>query len=369
MGFSVSVSHGLSSQLSSSLHGQHVSSSSSKSTLFMAFPLTSSASTLSGKERRFEHKLVVYSKKVSGLDEAMRIRRERELQSTTKFRRRPPLRRGKVSSRLPVPGHIPKPPYLSSNILPEISSEHQIHDAEGIAQMRAACELAAQVLDYAGTLVRPSVTTDQIDKAVHQMIIEAGAYPSPLGYGGFPKSVCTSVNECMCHGIPDSRQLQNGDIINVDVTVYLNGYHGDTSKTFLCGDVSGALKRLVTVTEECMEKGIAVCKDGASFKKIGKRISEHAEKYGYGVVERFVGHGVGTVFHSEPIILHHRNENPGVMVEGQTFTIEPILTLGGIECVTWPDNWTTLTADGSPAAQFEHTILITRTGAEILTKC
>ncbi|XP_021299746.1 methionine aminopeptidase 1B, chloroplastic isoform X2 [Herrania umbratica] len=369
MGFSVSLSHGLSSQLSSSLHGQHVLSSPSKSTLFMGFPLASSASTLSGKERRFQHKLVVYSKKVSGLDEAMRIRRERELQSTKKFRRRPPLRCGKVSSRLPVPDHIPKPPYLSSDILPEISSEHQIHDAEGIAQMRAACELAARVLDYAGTLVRPSVTTDQIDKAVHQMIIEAGAYPSPLGYGGFPKSVCTSVNECMCHGIPDSRQLQNGDIINIDVTVYLNGYHGDTSKTFLCGDVSGAVKRLVTVTEECMEKGIAVCKDGASFKKIGKRISEHAEKYGYGVVERFVGHGVGTVFHSEPIILHHRNENPGVMVEGQTFTIEPILTLGGIECVTWPDNWTTLTADGSPAAQFEHTILITRTGAEILTKC
>ncbi|XWS69808.1 hypothetical protein CRYUN_Cryun04dG0210200 [Craigia yunnanensis] len=368
MGFSVSVSHALSSQLSSSLNGQHLSSSS-KSTPFMGFPLTFSASTLYGKQCCSQHKLVVYSKRVSGLEEAMRIRRERELQSTTKFRRRPPLRRGKVSPRLPVPDHIPKPPYLSSNILPEISSEHQIHDAEGIAQMRAACELAARVLDYAGTLVRPSVTTDQIDKAVHQMIIEAGAYPSPLGYGGFPKSVCTSVNECMCHGIPDSRQLQNGDIINIDVTVYLNGYHGDTSKTFLCGDVSDALKRLVTVTEECMEKGIAFCKDGASFKKIGKRISEHAEKYGYGVVERFVGHGVGTVFHSEPIILHHRNESPGIMVEGQTFTIEPILTLGGIECTTWPDNWTTLTADGSPAAQFEHTILITRTGADILTKC
>ncbi|KAH9771975.1 methionine aminopeptidase 1B [Citrus sinensis] len=201
------------------------------------------------------------------------------------------------------------------------------------------------------------------------MIIEAGAYPSPLGYGGFPKSVCTSVNECMCHGIPDSRQLEDGDIINIDVTVYLNGYHGDTSKTFLCGNVSDRLKRLVKVTEECLEKGIAVCKDGASFKKIGKRISEHAEKYGFGVVERFVGHGVGKVFHSEPIIYHNRNENPGCMVEGQTFTIEPILTMGSIECITWPDNWTTLTADGSPAAQFEHSILITRTGAEILTIC
>lgn len=233
-----------------------------------------------------------------------------------------------------MPDDIPKPPYLGSNELPDISSEHQIHDSEGIVKMRAACELAARVLDNAGKLVRPSVTTNEIDKAVHQMIIDAGAYPSPLGYGGFPKSVCTSVNECMCHGIPDSRQLQDGDIINIDVTVYLNGYHGDTSKTFLCGNVNDALMRLVKVTEECLERGIALCKDGASFKKIGKRISEHAEKYGYGVVERFVGHGVGTVFHSEPLILHNRNDRPGVMVEGETFTIEPILTIGSTECIT-----------------------------------
>ncbi|KAK6931461.1 Peptidase M24, partial [Dillenia turbinata] len=331
--------------------------------------LTFSTSSLSGKESSVRKPLVVISKRISGLEEAMRIRRERELRAAAPFKRQPPLRRGRVSPRLPVPDHIPRPPYVGSNVLPELSSEPQIHDSEGIARMRASCELAARVLDHAGTLVRPSVTTNEIDKAVHQMIIDAGAYPSPLGYGGFPKSVCTSVNECMCHGIPDSRQLQDGDIINIDVTVYLNGYHGDTSKTFLCGDVRGGLKRLVEVTEECMERGIAVCKDGASFKKIGKRISEHAEKYGFGVVERFVGHGVGTIFHSEPIILHHRNERPGFMVEGQTFTIEPILTMGSTECITWSDNWTTLTADGSPAAQFEHTILITRTGAEILTKC
>lgn len=298
----------------------------------------------------------------------MRIKRERELQGTVKVRKRPPLRRGKVSGRLSVPDHIPKPPYLSTNLLPELSSEPQIHDSEGIARMKAACELAARVLEYAGTLVRPSVTTNEIDKAVHKMIIDAGAYPSPLGYGGFPKSVCTSVNECMCHGIPDSRQLQDGDIINIDVTVYLDGYHGDTSKTFLCGNVGEEGKRLVKVTEECLERAISVCKDGALFKKIGKKISEHAEKFGYGVVERFVGHGVGQVFHSEPIILHNRNDRPGRMVEGQTFTIEPILTLGSIDCVAWDDNWTTLTADGSLAAQFEHTLLITRTGAEVLTK-
>ncbi|KAL9364726.1 hypothetical protein Peur_042599 [Populus x canadensis] len=351
-------------QLSSSSSS---SSSWSNSALFSATPVSFSPPT--GKNAQYRKRLVVLSKRVSPLEEGMRIRRERELQKTVKFRKRPPLKRGRVSPRLPVPNDIPKPPYLGSNELPDISSEHQIHDSEGIVKMRAACELAARVLDNAGKLVRPSVTTNEIDKAVHQMIIDAGAYPSPLGYGGFPKSVCTSVNECMCHGIPDSRQLQDGDIINIDVTVYLNGYHGDTSKTFLCGNVNDALRRLVKVTEECLERGIALCKDGASFKKIGKRISEHAEKYGYGVVERFVGHGVGTVFHSEPLILHNGNDRPGVMVEGETFTIEPILTIGSTECITWPDNWTTLTADGSPAAQFEHTILITRTGAEILTKC
>ncbi|KAF3431797.1 hypothetical protein FNV43_RR26533 [Rhamnella rubrinervis] len=376
MGFVGSLSHAVSVQLSTGFHG-HGFPTSSKSSQFVGIPTAPAGNATAGLSllssfpclSRSGKRLVVFSKRLSGLEEAMKIRRERELQSTTKVRKRPPLRRGKVSPRLLVPDHIPKPPYVDTSELPEISSEYQIHDSEGIARMKAACELAARVLNYAGTLVRPSVTTNEIDKAVHRMIIDAGAYPSPLGYGGFPKSVCTSVNECMCHGIPDSRQLQDGDVINIDVTVYLNGYHGDTSKTFFCGNVDGAVKRLVKVTEECMERGIAVCKDGATFKKIGKRISEHAERYGYGVVERFVGHGVGTVFHSEPIILHHRNDKPGCMVEGQTFTIEPIITMGSIECVTWPDNWTSLTADGSPAAQFEHTILITRNGAEILTKC
>uniref|UniRef100_A0A803MU56 Methionine aminopeptidase n=1 Tax=Chenopodium quinoa TaxID=63459 RepID=A0A803MU56_CHEQI len=328
---------------------------------------------------------VVFARRLFGLEEAMRIQREKELQDKKPVKRSP-LRRGKVSPRLPVPDHIQKPPYVGSNKLPELSNEYQIHDSEGISHMRAAGELAARVLDYAGTLVRPSVTTDEIDKAVHQMIIDAGAYPSPLGYGGFPKSVCTSVNECMCHGIPDSRQLQDGDIINIDVTVYLNGYHGDTSKTYLCGNVNDAMKRLVKVTQECLEKGIAVCKDGASFRKIGKVISEHAEKHNYGVVDRFVGHGVGTVFHSEPIIYHHScltmaisdmkfqcgYEHLALHIRPKAYyeyIFEPILTMGSIDCITWGDNWTAVTDDGRPAAQFEHSILITKTGAEILTKC
>ncbi|KAL7149313.1 hypothetical protein ABFS83_05G031000 [Erythranthe nasuta] len=356
----------ISLQLSSSLvHGETKLSASS--TLLMGAPLAS-RSPCPPYDLKMGRPLVIQSKRLSGLEESIRIRRERELQTSTASKRRPALRRGKVSQRLPVPDHIPNPPYVASKLLPEIAKEHQIHDMEGLVRMRAACELAARVVDFAGTLVRPSVTTNEIDKAVHQMIIDAGAYPSPLGYGGFPKSVCTSVNECMCHGIPDSRQLQDGDIINIDVTVYLNGYHGDTSKTFLCGEVNNAMKKLVKVTEECMYKGIDVCKDGAVFRKIGKKISEHAEKFGFGVVDRFVGHGIGTIFHSEPLIFHHSNDKGGCMVEGQTFTIEPILTLGTTDCITWEDNWTTLTADGSPAAQFEHTILITKTGAEILTK-
>ncbi|KMT08211.1 hypothetical protein BVRB_6g142650 [Beta vulgaris subsp. vulgaris] len=352
----MAISLNASLQLSSTFRGDFSLLSTS---LSCSFPVSGSSSS--------RKQSVVFAKRLLGLEEAMRIRRERELRESNPAKRSP-LKRGRVSPSLTVPDQIQKPPYVGSAKLPELSKEYQLHDSEGIAHMRAAGELAARVLDYAGTLVKPSVTTDEIDKAVHQMIIDAGAYPSPLGYGGFPKSVCTSVNECMCHGVPDSRQLQDGDIINIDVTVYLNGYHGDTSKTFLCGNVSNAMKRLVKVTQECLEKGIAVCKDGVSFKKIGKTISDHAEKYNYGVVDRFVGHGVGTVFHSEPVIYHHRNRRPGEMVEGLTFTIEPILTMGSIDCITWGDNWTTVTNDGSPAAQFEHTILITKTGAEILTK-
>ncbi|EEE67066.1 hypothetical protein OsJ_24030 [Oryza sativa Japonica Group] len=236
--------------------------------------------------------------------------------------------------------------------------------------MRAACELTARVLEYAGTLVKPLATTDEIDRAVHQMIIDAGAYPSPLGYGGFPKSVCTSVNECICHGIPDSRVLQNGDIINIDVTVYLNGYHGDTSRTYLCGEVDESTMQLVKKLIYCsvtnMLRGISACKHGASFKTIGQRISEYVDEYGYSI-DPFVGHGIGKIFHSEPIIWHTYDYEPGYMVAGQTFTIEPTLSMGGTQCTLWDDGWTAVTVDSSLTAQFEHTILVTGDGAEILT--
>ncbi|CAI5509319.1 unnamed protein product [Closterium sp. Naga37s-1] len=217
-----------------------------------------------------------------------------------------PLRRGKLSPMRAVPPHIPRPPYADSGISPPFTMEPQVHGEEGQRRMREAGQLAARVRDHAGTLVKPGVTTDEIDRAVHEMIIEAGAYPSPLNYAGFPKSVCTSVNECICHGIPDSRPLEDGDIINIDVTVYLNGYHGDTSKTFYCGNVSNAAKKLVEVTEEALNAAIAICGPDAEFKKIGHAIHAMADKHSYGVVRKFIGHGVGSVFHAGPAVLHYR---------------------------------------------------------------
>ncbi|GAB4846997.1 Methionine aminopeptidase 1D, chloroplastic/mitochondrial [Ancistrocladus abbreviatus] len=283
--------------------------------------------------------------------------------------RRKPLRPGKLSPPRPVPAHIPRPPYVNSQALPGIASGPEVHDERGIESMRASGRLAAHVLEYAGTLVKPGVKTDEIDEAVHQMIIDNGAYPSPLGYGGFPKSVCTSANECICHGIPDSRPLQDGDIINIDVTVYLNGYHGDTSATFFCGDVDDKAKKLVEVTKECLYKAISICGPGVEYKKIGRTIHDHADKYRYGVVHQFVGHGVGRVFHADPVILHCRNNDGGRMMLNQTFTIEPMLTMGSCNPIMWDDNWTVVTEDGSLSAQFEHTILITQEGVEILTQC
>lgn len=268
-----------------------------------------------------------------------------------------------------MPDHILKPPYVNSHHTPGIASGPEIHDEMGKECMRASGKLAAQVLEYAGTLVQPGITTDEIDKAVHQMIVDNGAYPSPLGYGGFPKSVCTSINECICHGIPDSRALEDGDIINIDVTVYLNGYHGDTSATFFCGDVDEDAKKLVQVTRECLQKAILRCAPGVEFKQIGKTIHDHADKFRFAVVRQFVGHGVGRVFHADPVILHFRNNERGCMILGQTFTIEPMLTMGSTRSVIWDDNWTAVTEDGSLSAQFEHTILITENGAEILTQC
>ena len=241
--------------------------------------------------------------------------------------------------------------------------------SQGIAKMRAAGRLAADILEMAGALVRPGVQTEEIDRAVHEATVAAGAYPSPLNYGAFPKSVCTSVNEVICHGIPDSTVLQEGDIVNIDVTVYLDGHHGDTSRTFLVGSVDPQASQLVDVTRQALEAGIAVCRPGAPFKAIGAAIHALADSHGLGCCPGFCGHGVGKAFHSGPTILHTRNSEPGVMAVGQTFTIEPMLTLtkAGVKERFWDDGWTAVTVDGSWSAQFEHTLLITADGVEVLT--
>ncbi|XP_063115351.1 methionine aminopeptidase 1D, mitochondrial isoform X6 [Cavia porcellus] len=212
------------------------------------------------------------------------------------------------------------------------------------------------------------MTTEEIDALVHQEIISHNAYPSPLGYGGFPKSVCTSVNNVLCHGIPDSRPLQDGDIINIDVTVYYNGYHGDTSETFLVGNVDECGKKLVEVAKRCRDEAIAACRAGAPFSVIGNTISHITHQNGFQVCPHFVGHGIGSYFHGHPEIWHHANDNDLLMEEGMAFTIEPIITEGSPEFKVLEDAWTVVSLDNQRSAQFEHTVLITSRGAKILTK-
>jgi methionyl aminopeptidase len=234
--------------------------------------------------------------------------------------------------------------------------------------MRAAGALAAAALEFAGQLVAVGVTTDALDAAVHDFLVQRGAYPSPLRYQGFPKSICTSVNEAVCHGVPDDRALKSGDIVNVDVTAYLGGFHGDTNATFAVGTPSAAVVELIEATSAALDAGIAACGPGAPFAAIGHAVQRVADAAGLSVVREYVGHGIGRVFHAAPAVLHHRNWSAGRMAVGQTFTIEPIMTLGGRRHRTWADGWTVVTADGSLTAQFEHTLLVTDDGVDVLTQ-
>lgn len=234
--------------------------------------------------------------------------------------------------------------------------------------MRAAARVAREVLDAAGRVVKVGVTTDAIDKLVHDETIARGAYPSPLNYLKFPKSVCTSVNEVICHGIPDAYKLQDGDIVNIDVTVYYNGYHGDLSEMFLVGNVDEKGKELVKVTHDAWQEAIKYCKPGQPYKGIGAVIEDYVKKFGFTTCPDFVGHGIGTDFHTAPTVFHHRNnENVGKMQVGHTFTIEPMICEGTPKNQMWNDKWTVTTKDGKRSAQFEHTLLITPDGAEPLT--
>jgi methionyl aminopeptidase len=277
------------------------------------------------------------------------------------------LRPGRLAPTRPVPDSIPRPDYADSG-QPRRWDEPRVKSPEVIERMRRAGRAAAEILQLAGAEVAPGVTTDHIDRVVHEACIERGGYPSPLNYRGFPKSVCTSINEVICHGIPDDRPLQDGDICNIDVTIFLDGVHGDTNATFLVGDVNPACRRLVRVTRECMERGIDAVMPGQSLSEIGRAIESHATAHGYEVVRAFVGHGIGEQFHTNLQIPHYHEPRLGTLIEeGMTFTIEPMISIGTGNHDLWDDGWTAVTTDASPTAQFEHTILVTAQGAEVLT--
>jgi methionyl aminopeptidase len=277
------------------------------------------------------------------------------------------VRPGAVSPRRPVPTDISRPDYADSG-QPKRWDEPRVKSTDVIERMRRSCRLAAEILQLAGQQVAPGITTDQIDELVHDLTIERGAYPSPLNYRGFPKSVCTSINEVICHGIPDDRELRDGEIVNIDVTVFLDGVHGDTNATFLVGQVDPETQRLVRVTKECLELGIAAAVPRAPVSDIGKAIESHANTNGFDVVRAFVGHGIGEQFHTDLQIPHYHEPRLTTEIEtGMVFTIEPMIAMGSGRHAMWDDGWTAVTADGSRTAQFEHTLLVTESGADVLT--
>ena len=238
-----------------------------------------------------------------------------------------------------------------------------------IELMRKTCALASETLQFIEPYIKPGISTEKLNELCHGYIVSHGAVPSPLNYHGYPKSICTSLNEVICHGIPSSKDvLKNGDIINVDVTTFLEGFHGDTSATFFVGEVDLKLKKLVEVTYECMLRGIKVIKPGKKTGDIGHTIETYALEHGYSVVEEYCGHGIGRSFHEDPQILHYGEPNKGTLLkEGMTFTVEPMINLGERYCEVLKDNWTVVTKDRLPSAQFEHTVLVTSTGYEVLT--
>lgn len=281
---------------------------------------------------------------------------------------RMPVAPGLVSSTRQVPPQVERPPYAVSGDPGQPSSSLIRTEAE-LEAMRNTGAVAAEILLRAADEVKPGVTTDHIDSVAHDAIVAADAYPSPLNYKGFPKSVCTSVNEVICHGIPDSRALAEGDIINIDVTVYKDGVHGDTSATFFVGQRDELVEKLVYETYTAFKSGIQAVKPGGVVSDIGSVIEEHAMKNNLSVVKEFIGHGIGTEFHTNLAIPHFYDASQNTKFElGMTFTIEPMLNLGVAKAEMWDDDWTAVTADRLPSAQFEHTLVVGEDGAEILTK-
>ncbi|KAJ8784374.1 hypothetical protein J1605_008307 [Eschrichtius robustus] len=311
----------------------------------------------------------------------------------------------------PVPSYIQRPDYADhplgmseSEQALKGTSQIKLLSSEDIEGMRLVCRLAREVLDIAAGMIKPGVTTEEIDHAVHLACIARNCYPSPLNYYNFPKSCCTSVNEVICHGIPDRRPLQEGDIVNVDITLYRNGYHGDLNETFFVGDVDEGARKLVQTTYECLMQAIDAAKEetqvllawisalpfpgsiaslcfgflilkvselkpGVRYRELGNIIQKHAQANGFSVVRSYCGHGIHKLFHTAPNVPHYaKNKAVGVMKPGHVFTIEPMICEGGWQDETWPDGWTAVTRDGKRSAQFEHTLLVTDTGCEILTR-
>lgn len=275
---------------------------------------------------------------------------------------------GVLSPQRAVPTSIVRPPYVGK-ATPPAHVGGDIYDADSIEKIRRAGRISSQALDLIGTLLKPGMTTDEIDRIGHEFVLDHGAYPSTLGYRGYPKSLCTSLNEVICHGIPDDTVLQEGDLVNVDITSYLDGVHGDTNRTFIVGEGTQEVRDLVERTEEALRRGIKAVAPGREVNVIGRTIESYAKRFGYGVVRDFTGHGVGTSFHSGLIIPHYDSAPlyNDVMEVGMVFTIEPMLTLGTHEWDIWADDWTVTTKDKSWTAQFEHTLVVTETGADILT--
>ena len=282
------------------------------------------------------------------------------------------LRPGLISAQRPVPAAIVRPRYVDRHGRSKPGradlDDPIIKDAETIAAMRIAGRIAAQALQEVGRHVEPGVTTESLDRIGHEFLLDHGAYPSTLGYKNFPKSLCTSLNESICHGIPDSTVIEDGDIVKIDITAFTGGVHGDTCATFTAGNATDAVVALAERTHEAMMRGIRAVRPGREVNVIGRVIESYAKRFGYGVVRDYTGHGVGPSFHTRPQVLHYDSPAPSPQfVPGMTFTVEPMITLGGTDWRLWDDGWTVVTADGSWVAQWEHTIVVTDEGAEILT--
>lgn len=281
---------------------------------------------------------------------------------------RAPLRPAKPTPIRTVPKHIERPEYAWKDSVQENIGEPFIQTPETIEAMREASRIAANALQVAGAAVAPGVSTDELDRLAHEYMCDHGAYPSTLGYLNFPKSCCVSLNEIVCHGIPDSTIIEDGDIVNIDVTAYKNGVHGDTNATFLAGDVSEEHRLLVERTKEAMMRGIRAAKPGRQINVIGRVIESYAKRFGYNVVRDFTGHGVGPTFHNGLVVLHYDSmAYTDVLEPGMTLTIEPMINLGELPYTIWKNGWTVQNNDFKFSAQFEHTLVITEDGNEILT--